>query len=68
MENAEAQEQPAPTAVREQLRTASSRLAKSQQLDWDTHKPAIKCFYFDQRKTLPETMQAMDEQYSFKAS
>ena len=68
MEDAEAQEQATLAAARAQPRTTSSRPAKSQQLDWKTHKPAIKRLYIDQNKSLPETMQAMDEQYSFKAS
>lgn len=67
-ENVEAPEQLALTVVRAQPETASSRRAKSQHLDWDTHKHTIKSFYIDQNKSLPETMQAMDEQYSFKAS
>ena len=65
MENVEAQEQPALVAVRPH---PAPRRAKSQHLDWDTHKPTIKSFYIDQNKSLLETMQAMDEQYSFKAS
>ena len=46
----------------------SSRQARGEQLDWDAHKDRIKKLYLDQNKSLSETMEAMQEQYSFHAS
>lgn len=68
MEDYEAQEQPAPSAVRAPPETAPSRRTKSQHHDWDAHKALIKRLYIDQNKSLPETMEAMERLHSFKAS
>ncbi|KAL8828847.1 MAG: hypothetical protein Q9170_006425 [Blastenia crenularia] len=64
----ETEPQPAPSAPEAQSDVKPSRRARSEQLDWNAHKKAIKKLYIDQNKSLPETMAAMNEQHSFKAS
>lgn len=68
MEENIAEEQPAPSAMRAQTETASSRRGKRELVDWNAHKATIRSLYIDQNKTLSETIEAMDKFYSFKAS
>ncbi|KAL8777117.1 MAG: hypothetical protein Q9213_007998 [Squamulea squamosa] len=46
----------------------SSRRARNGHLDWNAFKETIKELYINQNKSLPETMDAMNKQYSFNAS
>ena len=59
---------PAPSGVRAEPDSKSSRRAKTDSLNWDAHKTAIKTLYIDQNKSLSETRESMDRLYSFKAS
>ncbi len=68
MDGIEAEEQPTPSVPTAHPKTGSSRRAKAKHLDWNAYKDAIRSLYIDQNKSLPETMQAMDDLYSFKAS
>lgn len=64
----EVEEQPAPLDAIARPKTRSSHRAKREHLDWNAYKDAIWSLYVDQNKTLSETMEAMDNVYSFKAS
>lgn len=68
MEGIEAEEQPIPSIATAQPETGSSRRARAEHLDWNAYKDAIWSLYIDQNKSLSETMQAMDDLHSFKAS
>ena len=68
MEGYEVEEQSAPLDAIAQPETRSSRRTKGEQLDWNAYKNAIRSLYMDQNKTLSETMEAMENVHSFKAS
>lgn len=51
-----------------QPESRSSRRVRGENLDWNAYKDAIWTLYIDQNKSLSETMQAMDDLHSFKAS
>ena len=68
MEGNEAEEPPAPSVAIAQPKTRSFRRVRGENLDWNAYKDAIRSLYIDQNKSLPETMQAMDNLHSFKAS
>ena len=68
MEGNEVEEQPAPVDVMARPKTGASRRVTSEHLDWNLYKDAIWRLYMDQNKTLSETMEAMDNAYSFKAT
>lgn len=46
--------------------TRSGRKAKND-AKWDTHKEEIRRIYFEEKNTLPETMQRIEETQGFKA-
>ncbi|KAL8713832.1 MAG: hypothetical protein Q9225_006682 [Loekoesia sp. 1 TL-2023] len=60
--------QPGPSIHGAQRGARPSRRARSGHLDWNAYKDTIKELYIDQNKSLPETMEAMNERYSFNAS
>lgn len=68
MEGIEVGEPPTSSNDRAQPEARSSRQAKSEGLDWNTHKAAIKSLYVDNDKSLAETRKMMVEKYSFDAS
>ena len=62
--------EPQPAQVRHEVQPDArfpSR-GRGERLDWNGHKDMIKKLYVDQNKSLPETMEAMKERYSFDAS
>ena len=68
MAGSEEEQQLAPPVVIAQPKTAFSRRAKGEQLDWNAHKDAIRSLYIDQNKSLSDTMRDMENHHSFKAS
>jgi hypothetical protein len=68
MEGYEAEEPPAPSAAIAQPNTRSFHRVRGENIDWNAYKDVIRSLYIDQNKSLSETMQAMDNLHSFKAS
>ncbi|KAL8767768.1 MAG: hypothetical protein Q9209_005854 [Squamulea sp. 1 TL-2023] len=66
--NHEIEPQPRPIIPGAVQVARSSHRARSGHLDWNTYKETIKELYINQNKSLPETMDAMNKQYSFDAS
>ena len=68
MEGIEVEEKPAPLSTMARPKTKSSGVVKSENLNWNAYKDAIRSLYIDQNKTLSETMEAMKNHHSFKAT
>ena len=68
MRNNEEEPQPAPLPHGAQPDTRFQSRGRSERLDWNAHKDMIRELYIDQNYSLPETMEAMRERYSFDAS
>lgn len=59
---------PIPSIPGAQAEARALRRPRSEHLDWNAYKAKIEELYMTQNKTLPETMEAMNEKYSFNAS
>ena len=68
MAGVEEEEQPVPPVATAPPTTGFSRRAKGEQLDWNAYKDTIKSLYIEQKLSLAETMKAMEDLHSFKAS
>ena len=68
MGNAVVEPQPAQSRHGVQPDSRFPSRGRGERLDWNAHKDIIKKLYIDQNRSLPETMEAMKERYSFDAS
>ena len=68
MEGIEVEEQPVPLKTMARPKTKSSGGVKSENPNWNAYKDAIRSLYIDKKKTLSETMAAMKNDHSFKAT